>query len=386
MIPILAVSMLGAGPLEVGIFNALGMSAFLILGLPIGVWVDRLRRRPLMITADVFRALVVLSIPTAFLAGAMSIGHLLVCVALISVADVVFTTAHGAFVPSVVGRDRISDAHARLQSAASAVAVGSPSLTGALLSATAAPFALVTAGISYMLSALALRSIKVIEDVKPPREHGRFCEAARAGLSFTIRHPVLRSLFLSGMLLNAATMFGSAATAVYALNVLGLSPAVFALLGTFAALGGLSASFAAPALLKRLGIGKTRILGGIACVPAVALTPLAPALPLFPALWLGVSAFGWAFLVVVMSVAGAGIIPRIAPLGSLGTVMASSRLFVLGIMPVASLAGGAVATWTGVQPVLWIWALLAGASAIPIALSPMRTWTKFPAGSENASL
>jgi MFS family permease len=170
VIPIIAVSMLGAGSWEVGIINALGMSAFLVLGLPIGVWVDRRRRRKLMITADVVRALVVLSVPAAFVAGVMTIGHLLVCVALIGVADVVFTTAHGAFVPSVVGQDRISDAHARLQTAASAVAVGSPSLTGALLSVIAAPFALVTAGVSYALSAQALVSISVDEDVRRTRE------------------------------------------------------------------------------------------------------------------------------------------------------------------------------------------------------------------------
>ena len=117
VIPIIAVSMLGAGALEVGIINALSLSAFLVLGVPIGAWVDRLRRRPLMIAADVFRALVVLSVPAAFMTGAMSIGHLLVCVALISVADVVFTTAHGAFVPSVVDRERVSDAAGRARPA-----------------------------------------------------------------------------------------------------------------------------------------------------------------------------------------------------------------------------------------------------------------------------
>jgi MFS family permease len=204
-------------------------------------------------------------------------------------------------------------------------------------------------------------------------------------LSLTVHHPVLRGLFLSGMILNAATMFGSAATAVYALRVLGLSPAVFALLSTFAASGGLVASLAAPAILHQFGIGKTRILAGVACVPAVALTPLAAVLPGFPALWLGASAFGWAFLVVVTSVAGAGIIPRIAPPHRLGTVMASNRLFILGVMPVASLAGGALAAWIGVQPVLWIWAVLAGGSAVPIAFSPMRSWKEFPAAFDSTA-
>ena len=385
VIPIIAVSMLGAGALEVGIINALGLSAFLVLGVPIGVWVDRLRLRRLMIAADGFRALVILSLPAAFVAGTMTTGHLMVCVALFSVADVVFTTAHGAFIPSVVGRGQVSDAHARLHSAASMVAVGSPSLTAALLSIIAAPFALVTAGISYALSALTLTGIQGGEDINPSRKDEGVWPAARAGLSFTIHHPVLRGLFLSGMILNAATMFGSAATAVYALRVLGLSPAVFALLATFSALGGLAASFAAPAILKRFGIGRTRILAGVVCVPIVALTPLAAVLPWFPALWLGASTFGWAFLIVVISVAGAGIVPRIAPAHRLGIVLASSRLFVLGIMPPASLAGGALAAWVGVQPVLWIWALLAGASVVPIVFSPMRTWREVPADSGSAS-
>lgn len=384
VIPIIAVSMLGAGALEVGMLNALGLSAFLVLGVPIGVWVDKLRRRRLMIAADVFRALVVLSVPAAFVAGALTIGQLLVCVALVSVADVVFTTAHGAFVPSVVHREQVSDAHARLQSAASMVAVGSPSLTAALLSVIAAPFALVMAGISYALSAVTLTSLQDNEDITRRQQDEGFWSAAQAGLSFTIHHPVLRGLFLSGMILNAATMFGSAATAVYALGVLGLSPAVFALLGTTAAGGGLAASVAAPAILKHLGIGRTRILAGVACVPVVALTPLAAVLPWFPALWLGASTFGWAFLVVVIAVAGAGIVPRIAPAHRLGTVMASSRLFVLGIMPLASLTGGALAAWIGVQPVLWVWALLAGASVVPIVFSPLRTWREFPADPASA--
>lgn len=378
LIPIIAVSMLGAGALEVGIINALGMGAFLFLGVPIGVWVDRVRRRRLMIAADVFRAMVALSVPAAFLAGAMTIGHLLVCVALISVADVVFTTPHGAFVPTVVDRNQVSDAYARLQSAASAVAVGSPALTAALISVTAAPFALLAAGISFLVSALSLTTVRPDKDAKPARGQEPWWRAARTGLSFTVRHPALRALFLSGMILNAATMFGSAATAVFALSVLDLSPAVFALLSTFAALGGLAASITAPAILKQLGIGRTRIFAGAACVPAVALTPLAPTLPWFPVLWLGASTFGWAFLVVVISVAGAGITPRIAPVHRLGAVMASNRLFVLGIMPLASLGGGAVAAWLGVQPVLWIWALFAGGSVIPIILSPIRTWAELP--------
>ena len=110
----------------------------------------------------------------------------------------------------------------------------------------------------------------------------------------------------------------------------------------------------------------------------VILLPMAPFLGLAPVAWVGISGFGWSFFVILSGLAGAGIIPRLVPHHLMGRVMSTYRLFTLGVMPVASISGGVLALATGVIPVLWGWALVAAASAIPILLSPIRTWTEFP--------
>lgn len=144
LIPIIAVSMLGAGAFEVGVINALGLSAFLLFGVPIGVWVDRMRKRGIMITADVGRAAVVAALPAAYLLDALAIWHLFVAVALISVADVCFTTAHSTFLPAIVDGKDLDEAYARLHSAETTITVGTPALSGALLRIVAASLALLT--------------------------------------------------------------------------------------------------------------------------------------------------------------------------------------------------------------------------------------------------
>lgn len=378
LVPIIAVSMLGAGAFDVGVINALGLSAFLILGIPIGVWVDRMRKRRIMIAADLFRAAVIASLPAAYLWGSLTIWHLFIAVTLISVADVFFTTAHSTFLPTIVAKSELSEANARLQTAQTTVTTGTPALSGALLRFIAAPFALLTASGAYLLSAVLASRIEHHEPVPAKKGRGTFWASAKEGFFFTTRHQYLRPLLLSGMITNTASMFGNAASAVYAISVLGISPAVFAVLGTFSALGGLTGSLTAMPLLRRLGIGRTKIFSSLASLPVIALFPLAEVLPFSPAPWLAVSGFGWAYLIVTTSIAGSGITPRVTPARMLGSVTASNRLFVLGIMPLASLTAGALAVWLGVIPVLWAWAVIAAASALPIIFSPLRRWTIFP--------
>ncbi|GAA1347408.1 hypothetical protein JOE65_000269 [Arthrobacter roseus] len=325
------------------------------------------------------RAAVILSLPVAFLMDSLTLWHLLIAVSLMGVADVFFTTAHTTVLPLVVDRHQLSVANARLQSAQSAIGVGSPVLSSSLLAVIAAPFALLTSAVAYLCSALSVARMR-LDSTPSDDDAGRppFWASAKEGLAFTVAHPILRPLFLSGMITNAAVMFGNAAMAVYALTVLQLDAALFAGLGIFSALGALVGSLTVVPVLNRLGIGRTKILCSLMAMPAVALVPLADVLPAFAVVLLAVSGFGWAYLIVATSVAGSGIMPRVTPARMLGSVSVSNRLFVLGIMPLASVAGGALGVWLGVVPVLWMWAVLAGLSAVPILLSPMRSWRDFP--------
>lgn len=105
---------------------------------------------------------------------------------------------------------------------------------------------------------------------------------------------------------------------------------------------------------------------------------MAGALPLSPLVWLGISGFGWSLLVVIHTVAGADVIPKLTEARVLGRVIASNRFFILGTMPVASLAGGLAAAGSGPATALWIWAVLAALSALPIVFSPIRHWRQVP--------
>jgi hypothetical protein len=139
----------------------------------------------------------------------------------------------------------------------------------------------------------------------------------------------------------------------------------YVLLGALSAAGGLVASMTATRITRRVGVGRTKIAASLAGAGFVILVPTAPLLGMAPVVWIGLSGFGWSFVVILSGLAGAGIIPRLVPEHLMGRVMSTYRLFTLGGMPVASIGGGVLA-------------LVAAASAIPILLSPIRSWTGFP--------
>ncbi|GAB3555467.1 MFS transporter [Arthrobacter tumbae] len=361
------------------ILTALSLSAFLLLGIPVGVWVDRMRKRRILIGADILRATVLLTIPVAFATDTLSIWHLLVVAAVISVADVFFTTADSTALPMVVGANQLDEATARLLTAKNTISVAAPGIAGLLLRTIAAPFVLLLSALAYLSSAFLLNSVHLPESVQTGSgKKVNFWESAREGLAFTLNHRELRPLFTSNMLINASTMLGASAKVVFALNILLISPAMFASLGVLGAVGALLGSLAAMPIVRFLGIGACRVSASLLSIVVVAFIPLAGSLPGSPVIWVGLSTAGWSFLTAVIVVAGSGIIPRLTETAMLGRVSSCIRLFTLGIMPIASLAGGALAVWLGLVPTLWIWACVAGAAALPILASPIRSWKVFP--------
>lgn len=379
LVPLVAVSTLGAGALEVGVLQALSLAAFLVLGIPVGVWVDRWRRRRrVLVTADVVRAVAVLTIPAAHLLGTLTFAHLVAVVAVLGVSDVFFTTAHSTVLPSVVPGTQLAQAFAHLKTVETSSRLVTPLLGAALLRVVAAPVAALASAVGYLASACVLVRADLPPSPAPTGVRTPFWSSAREGFTFAVRQPALRAMFLSGMVLNAAVMLGNAVQVVFALEVLGLSVSTVAALGVAAGVGGLLSSLAAARIVRLVGIGRTKVAAGLLAAPCVALTPLADVLPGSPVLWLALSGAGWSALLVVSGVAGAGVVPLLTPPPMLGRVVASSRLFVLGIMPVASLTGGLLASHVGTRPVLWVWALLAAASSLPIVFSPVRTWQDVP--------
>lgn len=377
LLPVIAVAALGAGAFEAGVLNALGMAAFLILGVPAGVLVDRWPRKPVLIGANTVRAAAVLTVPLAHAAGSLSLWQLFLVAAVVSAADVFFSSAHSAVMPTLLAGDQHAVGYARVQAVQSGLAVAAPGLVGVLIAVVAAPVVLVISGMAYFFSAVVTCALPEVRAARPAGPSGFWAEA-RHGLLFTLGNPLVRPLMCSVALVNAAGMWGAGAKVVYVLNALRIPVDQVVGLGAVSAAGGLAASLMATSVTRSFGIGRTKIMASLAGAGCMVLVPAAPALGLPAVFWVGLSGFGWSYFVVLTGLAGAGILARLVPADLMGRAMSSYRLATLGVMPVASLAGGFLALLAGEAPVLWTSALIAASSALPVILSPLRTWTTFP--------
>jgi MFS family permease len=271
-----AVLVLSASPAQMGVLAALGAVPFLFFGLLAGVWVDRLRRRPLLIVADLSRGLLLATIPAAALLGRLALPQVYAVTFLVGALTVMFDVAYVAYVPSLVQRQQILDANSKLGVSSSLAEIVGPALAGLLVQVVNAPLTLLIDALSYVASALALWRIERVEPVPPPAEiQPGLRREAGEGLSSIVKSPTLTALAGS---LGQLSFFGGFFGALYGLWVLrglGLSPAVLGLLVGAGGIGALAGAFVTTPLTQRLGTGRTTIVAlGLTGVLSV-LTPLA---------------------------------------------------------------------------------------------------------------
>src|SRR5206468_4513561 len=184
-VPLTAVVVLGAGPVEMGLLGAAQFAPALLLGLIAGVWVDRLPRRPILIAADLGRTALVAAVPSLALLGVLRVEHLLGIAFLIGSLSVLFDLAAQAYLPALVGREHIVEANSKFEQSASLAGVAGPSLAGLLVQAVGAPFAMALDAASFAASALCLARIRAPEApparaARPSRIWGEIGEGVRA--------------------------------------------------------------------------------------------------------------------------------------------------------------------------------------------------------------
>jgi MFS family permease len=367
LLPILAVAVLGMGTGFVGILNAIGLAAFLLLGMPIGMMVDRRRRRRrAMGAAAALRVLVLAGLAVAYLAGGLSGPLLMGAAVLIGTADVVFTTAQGTVIPAIVARDGLKRAYSRLAVIQQSTSTAAAATAGTVLALLGMPLLLMTAAAAYAGSCLLQFGIKLPPGAGDPAPLGKTRGRFRKGFTTLRRTPALWALTVSACLTNAGAMLGNTVLPVYILDDLAISPAAFAALGVFSAAGAIAGAAAAPRLSEQFGLRTLRAGAALLCVPAVMAAIACQWLP-GPALaWLAVQSLAWSFLISVSAVAGAEVLPRSVRPHELATVGSAQRTLTLGVMPIAALLGGLTGALTGPAPLLWVWALLSGAAALPV--------------------
>ncbi len=179
-IPLVAVRSLAATPFEMGVLTAASTAAFLAIGLPAGAWVDRLRRRPVMIIADLGRLLALGSVPVAYAYGVLGLPQLYIVALVTGVFTVFFDVAYQSYLPSLVGREHLVEGNAKLTGSQQVAQIAGPSLAGGLVQAIGGPYAVAVDAASFLVSAAAIGGIR-----KPEVGTGRY---RRGTSTTTTRH------------------------------------------------------------------------------------------------------------------------------------------------------------------------------------------------------
>lgn len=373
-IPLTAVQVIGVGTGGVAVLATTLTVPFMVLGLPVGAWLDRVRRRPVMITADLVRAVALVTVPLAASFGALTFGHLWAVVLVVGVATVFFDLATQSHLKDLVSSDALIRMNGRLATIVQTALICAPPLGGWLAGWWGAPLVLSLTAIGYALSALWLWQIHVGEN-RPTRavENRRLLRDIGEGLVFVARHPVLRAVLGAGMLVNVATAGVAATMPVLALRDLGWSEGDLGMFFGVGGLGGLAGALVAPYLVRWLGAGRSVLGIGIAIAPVALLLPMIEAPVPGP-----VVAGAWAMVIFKIgfdAVTMMSFRQRVTPTELMGRVNGSMRVCFSGAVAVGGAMAGLIATSFGERATLLVVAAALACVWIPIAVSPLRRMT-----------
>lgn len=377
-LPVLAVRDLHATEWQMGLLTAAETAAFLVIGLPTGAWVDRMRKRRVLVTADLVRAVTLAVVVALALTGNASMGVLYAGALVMSVATVFFDVAHQSYVPGLVGLEHIGEGNAKLQATQSVAGVAGPALGGALLRVVLAPVLIAVNAATYLVSALALSRIRHVEAL-PPRAQRRPLKVEIAeGLQFVVRQPLLRRIVACTAIGNLFTASSTAVVVIFVLRDLGLDEAAYGTVLSASAVGGLLGAVASDRLVRWFGEGRVIPLSALAFAPGAALTPLAAVLPLPPQATLIAGGALFFLAVVVYNVAQVSFRQRVCPPPLLGRMNASVRFIVWGTTPVGGVLGGWLGHMFGATPTLWVGVAGSVVAALPVLLSPLLRMRDLP--------
>lgn len=382
--PLLAATGLRATPFQVSLVSAAQTVAFLFIGLPVGVWVDRMRKRPVMIVADLTRAVALALVPVLWALDALTIVHLCAVAFVVGLATVFFDVADQSYLPHLVGPEGLVTANARLVTVDQTAAVAGPGIAGLIVQAVTAPLAVVVSAVSYLGSALCVARIEDQPEPVDRKPCDRLGRSILQGVRYVLGHEVLRLLVACSTTMTFCWSMGYGMLLVLLAQDLGVSAVTIGLLFTAGGAGGLCATIVVRRIVERLGDGRAVVLSVTLTAPCTLLAGLTG--PGARLALVACAQFAFAAGLVVYNVAQVSYRQRSVPTHLLGRVNATVRFFAWGARPLGVLLGGAVAEFYGARSAVWAGATGTALASLWLLCTPLRGMRVLPQPAPESSV
>jgi MFS family permease len=381
-LPLTAILFLNATPMQVGLLASLQYLPFLLVSLPAGVIVDRVRRLPVLIATDLGRAVLLGVVPLAVWLGHLQLWLLYPVAFTAGVLSVLFDVAHQSYLPAIVDNEQLVEGNTKLQLSYSGAQLAGPGLGGVLVQLLTAPIAIAVDAASYLGSAVLLGLIRRPEPAPPPAADAAGLRGIgrdiRVGLRFVWRHPLIRPIALATGTANFFYLFGmtGAVLALYAVRVLGLSPAMLGVVFVFGNVGAVLGSLVADRVLARFRFGRVMLAGSV--VSAVAIALMALATPATAVVQLAAAVLIGELGVTIYDISQISLRQAATPPALLGRMNATVRFVNWGPIPIGAFLGGVLGEALGLRTALWIAAAGSLLPAVPLLLSRVRSLRELP--------
>jgi MFS family permease len=381
-LPLIAATYLQVSPFQFALLTTIEFLPFILFSLPAGVWVDRLRRRPILIVADLGRAVAIASIPVAFYFDALTIWQLYIVGFVNGCFTVFFDVAYQSYLPAVVERDQLVDGNSKLEITRSAAQILGPGAAGILIGLLKAPFAMVLDSLSYLWSAAFVFWIRRPEPPVEPHDeaaHGpkpSVRQEIAVGLRYVTGHRWLRSIAATTGISNLFSSVIGAILILYLVDERDLGPAAIGIAFSIGSVGVLIAALTTSAATNRLGVGRMLVLTAIGF--SIAGLPLVFA-PDDLVFW-AVAVWGFlsGFFGVAWNINQISLRQAITPARMQGKMNATMRFILWGTMPLGAILGGALGNLIGLYPTIVIGAVGGLVAFIPVTLSSVRHIVTMP--------
>lgn len=374
-LPVAAWLLLRATPAQMGLLTALGALPGLLLGLLIGVWVDRLPRRPLMIVADLARALLLASIPLVAVFGLLHLALFYVVTVLVGLFSACFQVASLSFLPSLLGSEDLVIGNSRLSTSDSLAEITGPPLAGALIRLLTVPVAILLDSLSFLFSALCISLIRVAETPREVSQDSRVWLEIREGLGVLLGNPILRALAATISMQNFFGGFFAVLYLVYTLQLFGSNALIYGLLVACGGIGALIGSFCANWCASRFGSGRA-LIGAVLLHGTLSFcAPLAAGPTLTAFLLLAFSQLFGDIGFAVYSINEVSLRQQLVPDHLLGRVNSCIQTLSAGMLPLGALLAGLLSELIGIRLTLLIGSIGLFLAPAWLFFSPLRRFS-----------